>query len=146
MWYLYQMDYYLALRVEEGADMYSIKICVGYRVKRKWEWLDEARLWDLLVCFRMASLTSTLALRDYQGSLNEYADVEQAWDQTQQGATTCTYSSRKNHLGGPYLDHVIFTNTPLTVWASRLWLKPQYGGSCYEAVLWSGSLEGNGET
>lgn len=34
MWYLYQTDYYSALKMEEGADMYSM---VGYRVKRKYE-------------------------------------------------------------------------------------------------------------
>lgn len=32
--YLYQTDYYSALKMEEGADMYSM---VGYRVKRKQE-------------------------------------------------------------------------------------------------------------
>lgn len=81
-----------------------------------------------------------------QGSLNKYADVEQAWWQTQQGATTGTHSSRKNHVGEPHLDHVIFTNTPLADWVSWLWLKPQYGSSCSNAVLWSESLEEYGET
>lgn len=98
------------------------------------------------MCFCLSSLTSTLALRGYHSSLNKYADVEQTWAQIQQGATTCTHSSRKNHLGEPCLDHVIFSNTQLTDWASWLRLKPQSGCSCYEVVLWVGSLEGNEET